>query len=104
MLSRRNLAKRIAFLVGGICWFLFAAAFGFFLWQYVTEGAGFHLFRLAISGWSILIGLVHVIGLLLAAALCFAIGAVLCARGLARAPKDPSPSRSGYAAENHDSA
>jgi hypothetical protein len=67
--------------------------FAFFLYQYVVGGAGLQAYPLFSSG-SVLVGLVHVIGLGAATLICFAIGSGLCAHGLvpkARAEEPTSP-------------
>src|ERR1043166_5062157 len=77
--------------VGGLCWLAFAAAIGWFLVQYLAEGAGllvFGFFR--VSSTTVSMGLVHVLGFAAAASLCFLIGAGLCAHGLVPAPEQPS--------------
>jgi hypothetical protein len=70
------------FMLGGICWIAAALVFGFFVVQYIAQGAGLQFWPLAISSGSVLIGLVHVIGFVSAAGLCFAVGVGLCAHGL----------------------
>jgi len=75
------------FLIGGICWLLFALGFAVLLVRYVVQGAG-----LQFSGWmfwsgSIVIGLVHVIALAIASSICFAVGAGLWTRGFAPSEK-----------------
>lgn len=68
----------------GLIWFLFALGFGFFLYQYVAEGAGFQFFApIAFSG-SVLLGLVHFVGLCTAILICFAVGAGLYSRAMVR--------------------
>ncbi len=74
--------KRILFVFGGLCWFGFALGFGFFLVLYVADGAGSQFLGLGISSVSVAMGLVHVVGLVAASILCFAVGASLCAHGL----------------------
>jgi hypothetical protein len=66
----------------GLLWLAFACGFGFFLAQYVTQGAGSQFFIPAVSSGSVLLGLVHFIGLLTAALICFAIGTGFCARAM----------------------
>ena len=72
------------FLIAGACWFLFASSSGFVLLQYIGQGAGLQFFGWMCSSGSVLIGLVHVVGLVIAAFLCFAIGAWFFARGFIR--------------------
>ena len=86
--------KRAMFLIVGACWFLFALGFGIVLLQYIGEGAGLQFFGWMFSSGSVLIGLVHVVGFVIAAFLCFAIGAGLLARGLVREREDVENTRS----------
>ena len=79
-----SLLKRILFLIWGSCWLLFAAGFAVLLVQYVSQGAGLQFFGWTLSGGSVWIGTVHVIGLILASTICFALGAFFCAHGLVR--------------------
>lgn len=74
--------KRILCLVGGVCWFLFALGFLLFLIQYLVGGAGSQFFGPFFSSSSVVVGMVHVVGLIFAVLLCFAVGAGLCAHGL----------------------
>ncbi len=83
--------KRATFLIGGLCWFLFALGFGFFLVQYVCQGAGLQFFGPAVSSGTVLMGLVHVVGLVTASFLCFAIGAGLSARGILAGKEGAQP-------------
>lgn len=71
------------YFLGGLCWLLFAAFFGFFLFQYMRAGAGVQLFGFVFSTSSVVLGVVHFIGLSLAMlmSLAFAIG--MCARAVA---------------------
>jgi len=80
--------KRGMFLIVGACWFLFALGFGIVLLQYIGKGAGLQFFGWMFSSGSVLVGLVHVVGFVIAACLCFVIGAALLARGFARAGED----------------
>jgi hypothetical protein len=72
--------KRIFLFCAGLLWLGFALGFGFFLVQYIAGGAGLQFFIPVISETSVLVGLVHFIGLATAALICFAISAGLCAR------------------------
>lgn len=81
--------KRFLLMLGACCWLLFAAGFGALLFQYFAQGAGLQFFGWMLSPVSVVLGTVHVIGLLLAAGLCFAAGAVLW--GLALTRRDPKP-------------
>ena len=74
--------KRVMFILAGVCWFLFAAGFGFFLIQYVRNGAGLQIAGPLFSSGSVLMGVVHVIGFSLASWVSFAIGVRLCAHGM----------------------
>jgi len=74
--------KRAMFLIGGACWLLFAAGFGFFLVLYLTQGAGLECFDSTVSAGSVSMGLVPVVGLVAASVLCFIVGAGLCAHGI----------------------
>ncbi|MDB6123404.1 MAG: hypothetical protein JWQ71_2397 [Pedosphaera sp.] len=69
-------------MLGGLLWFLFAVGFGWFLLQYVHQGAGLQFAGVGISSGGILIGLVHVVGLSMAVLLCLVIGLGLCVHGL----------------------
>ena len=80
--------KRAMFLIAGACWLLFALGFGIVLLEYVRQGAGLQFFGWMFSSGSIWIGLVHVVGFVIAAFLCFAIGAGLLTRGFVRAGED----------------
>jgi hypothetical protein len=75
--------KRVTLLLGGICWLLFALGFAVFLLQYVTNGAGASFFGLSIFSGSVALGVFQVVSLAVASLLCFSIGAVMCATGLA---------------------
>lgn len=77
--------KRALCLIGGFFWLLFAVGFGLLLAQYVAQGDGLQFFGWIFSSESVLLGLVQVVGLVIAAFLCFAVGAGLMARGFVRA-------------------
>src|SRR5439155_19354404 len=77
--------KSAMFLIAGVCWVLFALSFGIVLLKYIGQGAGLQFFGWMFSSGSVLIGLVHAVGFGIAAFLCFAVGAVLLARGFVRA-------------------
>ena len=70
------------FMAGGTCWIAAALVFGSLLFQYVTQGAGLQVILFPLSSGSVLFGLVHVVGLMTAIALCFAVGTGLFAHGL----------------------
>ena len=74
--------KRMLLLFFGGLWFLFSIGFLFLLAQYITSGAGLQFWIPVVSSGSILIGLVHVVGLCTAALLCFAVASGVCARAL----------------------
>jgi hypothetical protein len=74
--------KRAMFFAGGVLWLGFALGFAAFLAQYLGGGAGLQFFGGAPSSGSVLLGLVHVLGLGTAIMICFAIGAGLFARGI----------------------
>ena len=74
--------KRALLIIGGLCWFLFALGFGFFLVQYVGGGAGLQFFGPIFTSETVLLGLAHVIGIAMASFLCFAIGIGLCVHGI----------------------
>ncbi len=74
--------KRVLFLLSGGLWFLFSMGFLFLLVKYVADGAGLQFWIPVVSSGSVLIGLVHGVGLCMAAAVCFAVGSGLCAHGL----------------------
>ena len=76
------------FIVAGVLWVLFAFGFAFVLLQYLGMGAGLQFYGGMFSSGSVLLGLVHVVGLVFAAFLCFTIGAGLFARGFVRSAGD----------------
>jgi hypothetical protein len=61
-----------------------AFGFLFFLYEYLVQGAGLQFWIPVISSGSVLIGLVHFVGLCAASLLCFTIGAGLWARGVVK--------------------
>ena len=74
---------KLALLVlAGILWMLFAFGFLFLLYEYLVQGAGLQFWIPVVSSGSVLIGMVHFVGLCAASLLCFAIGAGLWARGV----------------------
>jgi hypothetical protein len=83
--------KRAMFFIGGVFWFLFAAGFAVFLFEYITQGAGLQFLGLTVSPGSVALGMVHVIGFLVAIVLCFSIGAGLCAHGIVREKDEKKP-------------
>jgi hypothetical protein len=82
--------KRVLLLLAGMLWFLFSIGFLFLLVQYIAGGAGLQFWIPVVSSGSVLMGLMHVVGLCTAAFLCFAIGSGLCAHGLV-AERDHEP-------------
>jgi len=83
--------KRALIFSAGLLWFAFALGFGFFLVQYVAQGAGLQFFVPTISAGSVALGLVQFVGLATAVLICFAIGAGLCASAIV--PKDRHENR-----------
>jgi hypothetical protein len=78
------------FLFGGACWILAALVLGSFVLQYIAAGAGLHF---SVSSGTLLVGLVHVVGFVSAASLCFMIGVGLCAHGLVPPPATRNETR-----------
>ena len=74
--------KRVLFLVAGVVWMLFAFGFLFLLYEYLVQGAGLQFWIPDVSSGSVLIGMVHFVGLCAASLLCFAVGAGLWVRGI----------------------
>ena len=81
--------KRVTFIICGLCWLVFGLGSGLFLLQYATHGAGlqdvgpvFSFFGTTVSPESVFIGLVHIVGLFMISAVCFAIGIGLCSHGI----------------------
>ena len=79
--------KRAMFLIGSGCWFLFAIGFGVLLAQYIVQGAGLQFSAWLFSSSSILIGTMHVIGLITASVVCLAVSAALWTRGFVGAKR-----------------
>ena len=82
------------FLLAGACWLLVASGFGFILLRYIRQGAGLQFFGWMFSSGSVSIGLVHVVGIVSAAFLCFAIGACFFARAFVGAEDDAEKTES----------
>ena len=76
--------KRALLFSAGLLWFAFALGFGGFMVLYIAQGAGLQFLGPTVSSGSLLLGLVHFVGLATAALICFAIGASLCARAIVR--------------------
>jgi hypothetical protein len=81
--------KKTMLLAGGICWLLFGIGFGFFVLQFLTQGAGLQflgmdlpIFNPAVSSGSVLTGLVWMAGLSVAACLCLVMSLGMFVRGL----------------------
>ena len=82
--------KSTLLVVAGLCWLILALGIGFFLFQYLAEGAGLQVIGFfALSSITVLIGLVHVVGFVAAAYLCFVTGLGLFVHGLVPAPEPP---------------
>src|SRR5690348_18485755 len=86
--------KRIGLFIGGLSGFVCALGFGLLLVAYIIGGSGRQLsvlplpiFGDPVSSGSILIGLVHVLGLATASFLCFAVGVSFFAHGIV--PEEP---------------
>jgi hypothetical protein len=71
---------RALYFLGGLCWLMFSVGFGLFLFEYMRQGAGVQFFGFIFSTSSVIIGVVHFLGLVLAVlmSLAFAIG--MCAK------------------------
>lgn len=87
--------KRVLFVICGICWLMFGAGFVIFLFQYLAQGGGLQdLGPLRpttghpVTSGSLLAGLVHGVGLVLASVFCFLVGIGLCSYGLTSHPHD----------------
>jgi hypothetical protein len=81
-MRQMKLLRGTGFVLGGICWIAAALVLGSFLFHYIAQGAGLQLLPFATSSGSVLIGLLHTVGFAGAVAVCFAVGAGLCAHGL----------------------
>jgi hypothetical protein len=80
--------RRIILLAAGLCWFAVALGIVVLLLDYVAGGAGLQVFGFfGVSSMSVTIGLLHVVGFLAGAFLCFAIGAGFWAHGVVPLPK-----------------
>jgi hypothetical protein len=84
----RDFMKRAIFLICGVCWFAFGLGFGFFLLQYAVHGEGLQVivprwpaFGQMVLPGSVLVGLVHVVGMFALSALSFVVGIGLFSRG-----------------------
>jgi hypothetical protein len=81
--------KRALMMAAGLSWLAFAVFLCVFLFQYLSGGAGLQVFGYVfpVSSGTVFMGLVHFIGFVGAAGLCFAIGVGLCAYGIVGAPE-----------------
>jgi hypothetical protein len=70
--------------IAGGFWILFAVGFAVVLVEYLAEGAGLQLLGWNIFAGTVLIGAIHVIGLVIASTICFCVGVSLCSHGLVR--------------------
>ena len=79
--------KKTIMIVAGFCWLGFALGLGWFLFQYLGGGAGLQVFGFQIgpSPGTVVIGVIHFLGFVAGAVLCFVIGVGLCAQGMSRA-------------------
>jgi hypothetical protein len=85
--------KRPLYLFCGLCWLAFGLFIGAFVFQYLAEGAGLQesrffllIFYPLFSSGTIVLGLMHLIGLSMLSLLLSAIGLCLCLRAF-----DPPP-------------
>jgi hypothetical protein len=86
--GRMNVLKRTMYLAGGLCWLAFAAGFGFFVLQFLVQGAGMQfldtsVFSFSVASGTVLLGLVWLTGLVIATLVCCVVSVWLFARGLA---------------------
>lgn len=81
-----NITRATVFLIGGLCWFAAALLLAVVAWVSVSDSAGSQFFPVSLSSGSVLLGLVHLVGLFVVAFFCFAIGAALCAHGFVPPP------------------
>jgi hypothetical protein len=74
--------RRLRSLLVGITSLLASGCFGLLLLRYLSDGAGLQVFDLGLSGASVLMGVVHVVGFSLGCALTLLLGIYWCAEGL----------------------
>ena len=74
-------------LMGALLSFGVMLALGFFALVYLRGGAGIELLAFSVSPPGALVGMLHVLGLLFAAAICFCVGVALFAYALV--PPEP---------------
>jgi hypothetical protein len=85
--------RKALYLFCGLCWLAFGLFIGAFLFQYLAEGAGLQesgffllIFYPLFASGTIVLGLMHLIGLTILSLLLCAIGFCLCLRAY-----DPPP-------------
>ena len=78
----QQILRSMVCLGGGVICFGLMAGFVLVAKEFLVGGAGVQLGLVALSGWGVLIGMVGVIGFILAAFFCFAVGVVLCAKAI----------------------
>src|SRR4051812_26260097 len=83
----KSLARQMAMIVGGVCWLSFAVVFAMFAVPGVLQNGGFSVLGLVLSSEASLIGTAHLLGMVAASFICFAVGVGLCACGLVPRPK-----------------
>lgn len=81
--------KRALFMISGFCWLVFAVGFFLFLLGYLGRGAGAQELPPLVnfSSGSVVLGLVHTVGLILLCAFCALVGMALVVRGVAAKSK-----------------
>jgi hypothetical protein len=90
-----KLLRGTTFMLAGTCWILAALVLGAFVLQYIAQGADLPVLAFVVSSGTVLVGLVHVVGFVSAAIVCFMIGVGLCAHGLV--PPPPAQKKKGVA-------
>ena len=87
--------KSTMLVTAGLCWLAFAVLFWVLLYQYLVGGVGLQVFGFffPVSSTTVLFGLVHFVGFVAAACLCFVIGAGLFAYGIAPVQELDRPKR-----------
>ena len=86
--------KRPLYLFCGLCWLAFGLFVGLFVFQYLAHGAGlqesgfyFLVFSPLFSSGSVVLGMMHLIGLSILSLLLSAIGFCLCLRAFDSPPE-----------------
>jgi len=69
--------------VVGVLWLLFSVGFGLALLEYLMEGAGLQLLGWNLCTGTIVVGVIHVIGLAIAAVVCLCVGIWFCSNAVA---------------------